>query len=93
MFIYELLTFSFLSGLFVFSMKRKHMLLMLLSLEYVIVSLFLILFVYLSMMEDYYFSLVYLTMSVCESALGLSILVMMIRNCGNDFVLTFSSLW
>lgn len=93
MFINRLLTFSFIAGLLVFRLKRKHILLMLLSLEYVIVALFIILFIYLRIIGDYYFSLVYLTIRVCESALGLSVLVIIIRNCGNDFVITFSSLW
>nr|YP_010363599.1 NADH dehydrogenase subunit 4L [Priotyrannus closteroides]UNZ12713.1 NADH dehydrogenase subunit 4L [Priotyrannus closteroides] len=82
------------SGLVVFSSKRKHLLLMLLSLEFVVLSLYLGIFIYLSGNgNDYFFSMIFITMSVCEGALGLSILVSMIRTCGNDYVLTFSSLW
>nr|AXS64872.1 NADH dehydrogenase subunit 4L [Coleoptera sp. 2 KM-2017] len=89
-----LLSFMYLSGLFIYVMKHKHLLLMLLSLEYIIISLYSLMFFYFSSMEnDYFFCMVYLTMSVCESALGLSILISMIRNHGNDFVLSFSSLW
>nr|AXS66217.1 NADH dehydrogenase subunit 4L [Cerambycidae sp. 1 KM-2017] len=85
--------FMFFSGLVVYSSSRKHLLLMLLSLEFVVLALFLNIFLYLSLLNDYFFSMIFLTMSVCEGSLGLSILVMMIRSCGNDFVLTFSSLW
>nr|YP_010960293.1 NADH dehydrogenase subunit 4L [Rhynchophorus phoenicis]WNH29326.1 NADH dehydrogenase subunit 4L [Rhynchophorus phoenicis] len=91
--IYLILIIMFFTGLIVVALKRKHMLLMLLSLEYTIVSMFLMLFMFLNMFEDYYFSLIYLVMSVCESALGLSILVSMIRSYGNDFIMSFNSLW
>nr|AFU50223.1 NADH dehydrogenase subunit 4L [Orsodacne lineola] len=84
----------FFSGLIVFASKRKHLLLMLLSLEFIVLALYLNIFLYLSMMNfEYFFSMIFLTMSVCEGALGLSILVSMIRTYGNDFILTFSSLW
>nr|ASL24545.1 NADH dehydrogenase subunit 4L [Semanotus bifasciatus] len=86
--------FMFLSGLIVFSSKRNHLLLMLLSLEFVVLSLYLNLFFYLCFLNySVFFSMIFLTMSVCEGALGLSILVSMIRACGNDYVLGFSSLW
>nr|YP_009827455.1 NADH dehydrogenase subunit 4L [Paulhutchinsonia pilosicollis]QIV24532.1 NADH dehydrogenase subunit 4L [Paulhutchinsonia pilosicollis] len=86
--------FMFFSGLVVFSSKRKHLLLMLLSLEFIVLSLYLNIFIYLSGESyDYFFSMIFLTMSVCEGVLGLSVLVSMIRTCGNDYVLTFSSLW
>nr|AND96376.1 NADH deshydrogenase subunit 4L [Bubas bison] len=84
----------YLSGLFSFSIKRKHLLLMLLSLELIILSLFFNLFLYLSYMSyEYFFSMIFLTMSVCEGALGLSILVSLIRTHGNDYFQTFSVLW
>nr|QUS64009.1 NADH dehydrogenase subunit 4L [Zoodes fulguratus] len=83
----------FFSGLVVFTSNRKHLLLMLLSLEFIVLSLYLNIFIYLSLLNDYFFSMIFLTMSVCEGSLGLAILVMMIRACGNDYVLSFSSLW
>nr|AFU50201.1 NADH dehydrogenase subunit 4L [Phaedon armoraciae] len=85
---------SYLCGLIMFSSKRKHFLLMLLSLEFMIISLFFNLMIYLSLMNnEYFFSMIFLTMSVCEGALGLSILILMIRTHGNDYITTFSSLW
>nr|AND96461.1 NADH deshydrogenase subunit 4L [Onthophagus obscurior] len=86
--------FMFFSGLISFVIKRKHLLLMLLSLEFIILSLFLNLFIYLSFFfYDYFFSMIFLTMSVCEGALGLGVLVSMIRTHGNDYFNTFSILW
>nr|APX39599.1 NADH dehydrogenase subunit 4L [Hydrothassa glabra] len=77
-----------------FSSKRKHFLLMLLSLELMVISLFLNLIIYLSMIDyEMFFSMIFLTMSVCEGVLGLSVLILMIRTHGNDYIMTFSSLW
>nr|QRV62598.1 NADH dehydrogenase subunit 4L [Nebrioporus millingeni] len=76
----------FISGLFVFSSKRKHLLLMLLSMEFIILSLYILLFMFLSFFDyEYYFSLMFLVFCVCESVLGLSVLVSLIRTHGNDY--------
>nr|YP_009093775.1 NADH dehydrogenase subunit 4L [Ulomoides dermestoides]AIS67607.1 NADH dehydrogenase subunit 4L [Ulomoides dermestoides] len=86
--------FMFLIGLLVFSMKRKHLLLMLLSLEFIVLSIYLELFLYLSFLgSDYFFSMVFLTFSVCEGVLGLSVLVSLIRTHGNDYFQSFNILW
>nr|ALO71102.1 NADH deshydrogenase subunit 4L [Pselaphinae sp. 9 EF-2015] len=86
--------FMFLMGLISFCLKRKHLLLMLLSLEFIILSLYFSLMIYLSMFNyEFYFSMIFLTMSVCEGALGLSLLVSMIRTHGNDYFQTFNILW
>nr|YP_010759125.1 NADH dehydrogenase subunit 4L [Melanesthes exilidentata]WEX49715.1 NADH dehydrogenase subunit 4L [Melanesthes exilidentata] len=84
----------FLCGLFMFSMKRKHLLLMLLSLEFVVLSVYYLMFFYLSQVgNEYFFSMVFLTFSVCEGVLGLSILVSLIRTHGNDYFQSFNVLW
>nr|APX40820.1 NADH dehydrogenase subunit 4L [Smaragdina concolor] len=84
----------FLSGLISFSIYRKHLLLMLLSLEFLALSIYFGLFTYLGTIgHEYFFSLIYLTMSVCEASLGLAILVLMMRSYGNDYILSLSSLW
>nr|ALO76955.1 NADH deshydrogenase subunit 4L [Fleutiauxia armata] len=94
MLMYMLLSLMFLSGAISFVLNRKHLLLMLLSLEVIVIALYLNIFLYLSHMNyDYFFSMIYLTMSVCEGALGLSILILMIRSHGNDYTMTFSFLW
>nr|APX40300.1 NADH dehydrogenase subunit 4L [Sphaeroderma rubidum] len=91
MYIYSLLFFM---GIFSFIFNRKHLLLMLLSLEFIVLILYMNLFFYLMMMDyEYFFLMIFLTMSVCEGALGLSILILMVRVYGNDYILTFSSLW
>nr|AND96389.1 NADH deshydrogenase subunit 4L [Onthophagus schwaneri] len=86
--------FMYFMGLVSFTMKRKHLLLMLLSLELIILSLFFNLFLYLSFFNfEYFFSMIFLTMSVCEGTLGLGILVSLIRTHGNDYFNTFNVLW
>nr|YP_009647926.1 NADH dehydrogenase subunit 4L [Poecilimon luschani]QBZ37727.1 NADH dehydrogenase subunit 4L [Poecilimon luschani] len=80
-------------GVWGFCSNRKHLLAMLLSLEFIVLSLFLMMFVMLNLGQcELYFTMVFLTFSVCEGALGLSILVSMIRTHGNDFFQTFSVL-
>nr|ARH53944.1 NADH dehydrogenase subunit 4L [Mordellochroa milleri] len=76
-----------------FSIKRKHLLLMLLSLEFIVLFLFFLLFNYLSLSFDLFFSMVFLSFSVCEGALGISILISLVRTHGNDYFNSFSLLW
>nr|APX39637.1 NADH dehydrogenase subunit 4L [Pachybrachis sp. ReAss_150]APX40703.1 NADH dehydrogenase subunit 4L [Pachybrachis suffrianii] len=91
---FSLFLMSVFSGLLSFSLFRKHLLLMLLSLEFLVIALYFGLFMTLGNYSyEYFFSLIFLVMSVCEGALGLSILVMMIRSSGNDYILTLNSLW
>nr|YP_009919048.1 NADH dehydrogenase subunit 4L [Acnemia nitidicollis]QMP96641.1 NADH dehydrogenase subunit 4L [Acnemia nitidicollis] len=83
----------FMFGMFVFISNRKHLLIMLLSLEFIVLSLFLILFIFLMVFKfEFYFLMVFLTFSVCEGALGLSILVSMIRTHGNNYFQSFNVL-
>lgn len=85
--------FMFIRGLLVFRIKRKHLLLILLRLEFIVLSIYLILFIYLRFLgEEYFFSMVFLTFRVCEGVLGLSILVSLIRRHGNDYFQSFSLL-
>nr|YP_005255133.1 NADH dehydrogenase subunit 4L [Fergusonina taylori]ADY86000.1 NADH dehydrogenase subunit 4L [Fergusonina taylori] len=78
-------------GLMTFVSYRKHLLSMLLSLEFIVLNLFVFLFYFLSYMNyEFYFTMMFLTFSVCEGALGLSILVSMIRVHGNDYFQSFS---
>nr|YP_010471460.1 NADH dehydrogenase subunit 4L [Brillia bifasciata]UVG40799.1 NADH dehydrogenase subunit 4L [Brillia bifasciata] len=85
--------YLFFSGVVVFVSNRKHLLSVLLSLEFIVLSLFIFFFIFLSYMNfEFYFSLMFLVFSVCEGALGLSILVSMIRTHGNDYFNSFSLL-
>nr|AXS65215.1 NADH dehydrogenase subunit 4L [Chrysomeloidea sp. 4 KM-2017] len=90
----NLIVVLFLMGVVSFVLFRKHFLMMLLSLEFLVLSLYLAIFLYFSFYDyEHFFSLIFLTMSVCEGSLGLAILVMMIRSHGNDYVMSMSSLW
>nr|AYN50431.1 NADH dehydrogenase subunit 4L [Ceratopus sp. CG351] len=92
-YLYSFITLFF-SSLFVYLSKYNHLLLMLLSLESIVLSLFVLMFTYLSHFHyEYFMGMFFLTMSVCESALGLSLLVLMIRTHGNDTILVFDNLW
>nr|ALO76330.1 NADH deshydrogenase subunit 4L [Brachynopus latus] len=82
------------SGLVMFCLKRKHFLLMLMSLEIIVLSLYFNILIYLSLYNyEFYCSMIFLIMSVCESVLGLSILVSLIRTHGNDYYKSFNMLW
>nr|ALO71005.1 NADH deshydrogenase subunit 4L [Pselaphinae sp. 4 EF-2015] len=84
----------YIMSLLVFSLNHKYLLLMLLSLEFIVLSLFLNLFLLLIKIEvSIYFSMLFLVMMVCESVLGLSILVSLIRTHGNDYMKSMSLLW
>nr|YP_010577804.1 NADH dehydrogenase subunit 4L [Samia wangi]UZP15011.1 NADH dehydrogenase subunit 4L [Samia wangi] len=83
----------FIIGNLIFVSKNKHLLIVLLSLEFIVLSIFFILLLYLSFIEyDMYMLMVFLVFTVCEGALGLSILVSMIRTHGNDYFQSFSLL-
>nr|YP_008815847.1 NADH dehydrogenase subunit 4L [Celaenorrhinus maculosa]AGZ17861.1 NADH dehydrogenase subunit 4L [Celaenorrhinus maculosa] len=83
----------FLIGNMIFVSKHKHLLIMLLSLEFIILSIYMLLLLYLSFIEfDMYMLMVFLVFSVCEGALGISILVSMIRTHGNDYFQGFNLL-
>nr|AYP72681.1 NADH dehydrogenase subunit 4L [Cassida sp. EMHAU-15090501] len=86
--------FMYLSGMAVFLFSFNHFLFVLLSLEFMMLAIFLFLFFLLSMMMiNLFFSMIYLTMVVCEGVLGLSIMVSVIRFSGNDNLMSLSSLW
>nr|QID03244.1 NADH dehydrogenase subunit 4L [Formicosepsis sp. LX2018-01] len=88
-----MLSIMFLMGVISFVLNRKHLLLMLLILEYMVLTMFLIMFYFLNMMNyENFFSMIFLTFSVCEGALGLSILVSLIRTHGNDYFQSFNVL-
>nr|QEM01937.1 NADH dehydrogenase subunit 4L [Abscondita chinensis] len=86
--------FMYFVGLIVMCLKCSHLLLMLLTLEFIVLSLFfgLVIFI-LTFMYESYFLMIFLSFSVCEGALGLSILVSMVRMYGNDYFNSFNILW
>lgn len=85
--------FLFFRGVIVFISRRKHLLATLLRLEFIVLGLFLFLFIYLNILNyEGFFRIIFLTFRVCEGALGLSILVSIIRTHGNDYFNRFSIL-
>nr|YP_010837458.1 NADH dehydrogenase subunit 4L [Doto coronata]WGC93423.1 NADH dehydrogenase subunit 4L [Doto coronata] len=93
MFLMKISGFGIFSSLISFSKLNFRMLSVLISLEALMLSLLLFLFSYLSVSGSvmHYF-LVLLTFAACEAALGLSLLVSVLRLRGNDYVSSFSSL-
>lgn len=80
----------FIRGLFIFVSLRKHLLRILLRLEFIILSIFMFLFIYLINYNlEIYLLILFLIFIVCEGALGLSILVSMIRTHGNNYFQSF----
>nr|UPL65659.1 NADH dehydrogenase subunit 4L [Petillopsis calcar] len=85
--------FMFFIGLVGFSLNHKHLLLSLFNLEYLVVIIFFTFLLFLLKFGfELYFILIFLTFSVCEGALGLSVLVSMIRSHGNDLLSSMSVL-
>nr|ATZ69766.1 NADH dehydrogenase subunit 4L [Conus ateralbus]ATZ69818.1 NADH dehydrogenase subunit 4L [Conus ermineus]ATZ69830.1 NADH dehydrogenase subunit 4L [Conus trochulus]ATZ69987.1 NADH dehydrogenase subunit 4L [Conus venulatus]ATZ70273.1 NADH dehydrogenase subunit 4L [Conus pseudonivifer]ATZ70468.1 NADH dehydrogenase subunit 4L [Conus sp. MNCN 95052]ATZ70897.1 NADH dehydrogenase subunit 4L [Conus freitasi]ATZ70949.1 NADH dehydrogenase subunit 4L [Conus denizi]QCL17934.1 NADH dehydrogenase subun len=83
--------FGVLVSLLTLSLQYKHLLSILLSLEAVTMSLFVLMFSMssnISLMGET--SLILITLGACEASLGLAILVAIIRAEGNDYVSSFS---
>nr|YP_003735165.1 NADH dehydrogenase subunit 4L [Spilonota lechriaspis]ADI51567.1 NADH dehydrogenase subunit 4L [Spilonota lechriaspis] len=83
----------FVVGNLIFISKHKHLLIILLSLEFMVLSIYLFMMMMMSYMHyNMYMLMVFLVFAVCEGALGLSILVSMIRTHGNDYFQSFNLL-
>lgn len=67
---------------------------MLIGLEFMVLALFGYLINFL-LMYDYeiYFCIIFLIIRVCEGSLGLSILVILIRSHGSDYLQSMNLLW
>nr|YP_009512551.1 NADH dehydrogenase subunit 4L [Sicyonia japonica]AXJ93105.1 NADH dehydrogenase subunit 4L [Sicyonia parajaponica] len=90
---YILPLISVFCGLWVFVAKRKHLLSTLLSLEYMMLNIFWFMSICLSSVSgETYFLLFFLTLAACEGALGLALLVSVVRTHGNDRFGSFSVL-
>lgn len=88
-----LIFYLFFIGAFRFVISRKHLLSRLLRLEFIVLSLFFLLVIFLNLINfELYFRIIFLTFRVCEGALGISILVSLIRTHGNDYFNSFSIL-
>lgn len=85
--------FVILSGLWSFVSFRKHLLRTLLRLEFIILGVFFLMRVRISSTGgEVYFTLFFLALAACEGALGLSLLVSIVRRQGNDYFRRMGSL-
>nr|QUI76268.1 NADH dehydrogenase subunit 4L [Cloeon dipterum] len=87
MFFYIVVTLAVIAGILAFAKISNHIISTLISLEFASLSLYLYLFMLLNNYgAEKYMALVYLTLAACEGALGLSILVSIIKIKGNDYI-------
>nr|YP_009532702.1 NADH dehydrogenase subunit 4L [Haemaphysalis hystricis]AYA73268.1 NADH dehydrogenase subunit 4L [Haemaphysalis hystricis]QPM99873.1 NADH dehydrogenase subunit 4L [Haemaphysalis hystricis]UXX50273.1 NADH dehydrogenase subunit 4L [Haemaphysalis hystricis] len=81
--------FIYFIGIFSFILNRFHLMLLLMSIEFMYLSL-MILFFYNSMMISIINVFVFLTAIVCEASIGLSLLVMISFYYGNEMTSSFN---
>lgn len=72
-------------GALVFRSVHEHLLSVLLSLEYMVLGVFIFFILSLGLLGGYY-SLIYLIIAACEGALGLSVLIVISRSYGGDYL-------
>nr|YP_010625203.1 NADH dehydrogenase subunit 4L [Procambarus dupratzi]WBG72643.1 NADH dehydrogenase subunit 4L [Procambarus dupratzi] len=78
-------------GVSSFVSNRKHLLNTLLSLEFMMLGVFWVMVMYImSVGVEMYFVLFFLTLGVCEGALGLSLLISIVCSHGNDYFGSFN---
>nr|YP_010963597.1 NADH dehydrogenase subunit 4L [Leptocentrus longispinus]WKZ08080.1 NADH dehydrogenase subunit 4L [Leptocentrus longispinus] len=74
-------------GLLSLSLVRSHVFLCLISLEFIVIYLLLIIYLYcLLYSSSLYIYIVMLTFYVCEGVLGLSLILLLIRCHSNDYL-------
>nr|AJE61808.1 NADH dehydrogenase subunit 4L [Cephus sareptanus] len=79
--------------LMIFIKFNKHVLLILMSLEFFVIMMFYVWFMYFSMLDmNHFMSLYYLIFSVNESVLGLTIMIIIMRGEGSDYLSSLSLL-
>nr|YP_009443896.1 NADH dehydrogenase subunit 4L [Lachesilla anna]ATU07117.1 NADH dehydrogenase subunit 4L [Lachesilla anna] len=92
MYMYMMFLFMFLVGLYSFFMKSSFLLSMLISLEFLSVVIFVLLYLLVWGSNESYLLMFYLTFCVCEGSFGLSILVSLVRSKGSDYLQSLSFL-
>ena len=56
-------------------------------LEYIVLRIFLFIYLYLIFIEyEIFFTIVFLSFRVCEGVIGLSLLISIVRNYGNNYL-------
>nr|UZT26995.1 NADH dehydrogenase subunit 4L [Euwallacea similis] len=87
-------SFLFFSGLISYILSNKHFLLMLISLELMVLAIYMLMFLYFVQFgSESFINMIYLSLSVCEGALGLTLLVVLVRTHGMDMISVFDNLW
>nr|YP_011014845.1 NADH dehydrogenase subunit 4L [Epyhemisphaerius bistriatus]WQB38526.1 NADH dehydrogenase subunit 4L [Epyhemisphaerius bistriatus] len=82
--------FIYISGLFGLIFVRKHFLMSLLMLEFLVLSLFFYIFFFFGFFcNDYYFVFIFLILGVCEGVIGLSLIVNLSRSSSTDYLSLF----
>nr|AHA52448.1 NADH dehydrogenase subunit 4L [Histeromerus sp. QL-2013] len=83
---FNFLLMLFLLSCLMFTFFYKHILLTLISLEFMMINIFINLYYLLIFIKlNMYFISIFIGISICEGILGLSLLVYLIRFSGNDY--------
>ncbi|YP_009048921.1 NADH dehydrogenase subunit 4L (mitochondrion) [Aphis gossypii] len=81
------LLFMLFSGILFYIFNFNHLLMMLLGLEYLLLILSLLFLINLMMfIKQYILLLIFFIFCISESVLGLTILILMVRMYGNDYL-------
>nr|YP_009400265.1 NADH dehydrogenase subunit 4L [Meitanaphis flavogallis]ARW70268.1 NADH dehydrogenase subunit 4L [Meitanaphis flavogallis] len=82
-----IMLFMMFSGVLFYIFNFNHLLMMLLGLEYMLLILSLMFLMnFMIFIKQYILLLVFLIFCISESVLGLTILIMMVRMYGNDYL-------
>nr|QHQ98505.1 NADH dehydrogenase subunit 4L [Coleolaelaps cf. liui XFX-2019] len=87
--IFEMGLFVFVVGMVSFVKHQKHVLMMLLSMEMMMVGIYFFMVMFL-VSEMYEMFIMFLVMVVCEAMLGLSLMVNMVSYYGSDLIMSYS---
>nr|YP_010502897.1 NADH dehydrogenase subunit 4L [Nephotettix malayanus]UXD78674.1 NADH dehydrogenase subunit 4L [Nephotettix malayanus] len=84
---FNLFMYMYMFSLISLIMIRKHIFLCLISLEFIVISILMMIMYYsLMYLTSYYLMVIVMVFFVCEGVLGLSVLVNMIRCYSNDYL-------
>nr|YP_010381666.1 NADH dehydrogenase subunit 4L [Cylindratus longicephalus]UDL72041.1 NADH dehydrogenase subunit 4L [Cylindratus longicephalus] len=81
----------FFCGMVSLVLVRNFFLMSLLSLEFLMISLFYFCYFYFSFyIFDYFFLIIYLVLGVCDGVLGLSLIVYLVRKSSFDYLMSLT---
>jgi len=82
--IFLVIILGFIGGLISLCLSLKHLLSILISLEFMVLGVFILIIVQ-RLNESFFVGLMFLIFRVCEGALGLTLLVVIARSFGGDY--------